>query len=96
MVNCLSYRSWTLSMQLKYTEGGQVVHVGSQQGHLIFLRVDEGRVGLSLVGENGAQQEVTHTRHLARNVFTNVVSVCVSVSVSVCECVRVCVCLCLL
>ena len=64
-------------MQLKYTEGGQVVRVGSQQGHLIFLSVDEGRVGLSLVGQNGTQQEVTHTQQLPRNVFTSVVSVCV-------------------
>ena len=73
----LSHRSWTLSMQLKYTEGGQVVRVSSQQGHLIFLSVDEGRVGLSLVGQNGTREEVTHTQQLPRNVFTSVVSVCV-------------------
>ena len=72
-----SHRSWTLSMQLKYTEGGQVVRVSSQQGHLIFLSVDEGRVGLSLVGQNGTREEVTHTQQLPRNVFTSVVSVCV-------------------
>ena len=87
----LSHRSWTLSMQLKYTEGGQVVRVGSQQGHLIFLSVDEGRVGLSLVGQNGTREEVTHTQQLPRNVFTSVVSVCGECVCGECVCGE-CVC----